>query len=186
MKHIAIPLAAALMSGCLGPGPQTPVCWTIAPEVSVAKQERPAKWESVKVARVDVRQPFDGRDLAVLRLDGSVAFDRLNVFAAQPAALAKWAVCDILEGSGLAGRTVAPGSAAPAAYSLETEVSMLALDCRSGEPEAAVSVSLVLVSGREIVSKSKGAGRAKIVSGNLTGAFSSALKDAALKALEDL
>ncbi|MBR1921156.1 MAG: hypothetical protein IJ829_04015, partial [Kiritimatiellae bacterium] len=80
MKRIALLLLAPALAGCLGPAPKPPVNWTI--EIDAAE----------KVASAVVCAPYGGQRLAVLRPDGSIAFDPMNAFAAPPAAIIKDAV----------------------------------------------------------------------------------------------
>ena len=75
MKKFALFAFAAALSGCLGPAPKTPAYWTI--DVDSAD----------KVAFVTVCAPYGGQRIAVLRQDGSIAFDPANSFAAAPGAV---------------------------------------------------------------------------------------------------
>ena len=72
-----ISLLAVALGGCLGSAPPTPKNWMLDAAVDA------------KVKYVVVNAPYDGRPFTVLRADGTVAFDRLNVFAAAPSSLLK-------------------------------------------------------------------------------------------------
>ena len=71
MKKIAL-LAVPVLAGCLGSAPKPPVTWTIDVE------------SDAKVAFAAVCAPYGGQRFAVLRSDGSIAFDPRNSFAAAP------------------------------------------------------------------------------------------------------
>ena len=90
MKKIAL-LAVPVLAGCLGSAPKPPVNWTIDIE------------PDAKVAYAAVCAPYGGQRIAVLRPDGSIAFDPRNAFAAAPGSIIKDAVvgrgrCDRADG----------------------------------------------------------------------------------------
>ena len=176
-----------LLAGCLGSAPQAPVNWTIETEATSVTRATAAKFGVVRVSQVVVRAPYDGVRLAVLRRDGSIAFDPFNAFASTPSLLLKGAACDVVAGSGLFSGVLAAGSSASAANSLEITVTRLALDCKvDGARNAVVEVSAVLLAGREIVAVVKGAGSMPSGDGNYSAAFSSAFTKALSEALQKL
>ena len=140
-----------VLAGCLGPAPKTPAYWTI--DVDSAD----------KVAFVTVCAPYGGQRIAVLRQDGSIAFDPANSFAAAPASILK----DSLVARGGKGAVM---------------VRRLALDCRAEGRRDAV-VSLEIVSGNRA---SKGNAAEPTADGNYSKAFSSAFTKAYAEALEGL
>ena len=178
----AIPLVA--LCGCFTQSHKVPVNWT----VSLHSVERPAelspRFGYIKAPLVTVCAPFDGTRIAVLRADGSLAFDGLNVFASAPAALLRGAVNDALAASGEFKGVVDPTSSGGVSFSAEVTVTRLALDCtRENRREATVALSLTLLDGRRIVSVKNGDGTAPAMSGNYTEAFSTAFYRAIEKAL---
>ena len=82
MKKIAL-LAVPVLVGCLGSAPKPPVTWTIDVE------------SDAKVAFAAVCAPYGGQRFAVLRSDGSIAFDPRNSFAAAPGSIIKDAVVSL-------------------------------------------------------------------------------------------
>lgn len=194
MKRLLSTLAlAVLLGGCLSLSPEQPAAasWTVefvpAPaKAAAAPAESPAHG-SVRVSQVIVRAPYDSRDFAVLRADGSLAFDAYNGFAASPAALLKGAVQDAFLAHG-AFRSVVPASSQLAAdVSAETTVTRLALDCREpGRRVAVVELSVLLLKGRDAFASAHGEGRADAADGNYSRAFSAAFSQAVSQALAGL
>ena len=189
-KRVLFILAAAtLAAGCLGPAPKAPTYWTVGPiEAKVVCADEP-KWEAVRLSRLEVRAPYDAQRLAVLRPDGTIAFDPENSFAAAPAALLGGAAFDVLSASGMASSAVAAHSAATGANLLEVTVTRFALDCRmSGSRKALVALTAVLVDGRKgrVLSATRAEASEDAAHGNYTSAFSSAFAKAMADALKDL
>ena len=143
MKKHFLWLALPVLAGCLSSAPRPATNWLLEPKV-----------ES-RVAAVSVAVPYDGTRFAVLRADGSVAFDAFNGFAAKPAALLKAAVvCPHAKG--------------------EVIVRHLALDCRrAGRRDALVDL-LLLVDGRV----SAGSAAVETADGNYSAAFAKAFESA--------
>jgi len=179
--------ALSALAGCMGPAPKAQRNWTIewaAPSVEV--QAKPAL-PAARLQRLEVRAPYDGSHLAVLRADGSLAFDAFNGFAAQPAAILRGAAFDALEASGMFEGVVQGGSSAAAPMSVEATVTRLALDCREkGRRDASVALTLALVSGREVVSTARGEAAAPTKGGDYTAAFSRAFSQAMTEAVRAL
>ncbi|MBQ6137886.1 MAG: hypothetical protein IJI73_11010 [Kiritimatiellae bacterium] len=175
------------VAGCLGTAPKAPVNWTVEwsadGQAVFAKPTMPA----VKLLRLDVRAPYSGTRLAVLRADGSIAFDPFNGFAAQPASLLTGAALDALEATG-AFESVLPGaSTASAPLVAEATVTKLALDCRAkGRRDAVAAVTLALLSGRGVVSVAKGEAAVSAADGGYSAAFSKAFSGAVAEAVRGL
>ena len=149
MKKFALFAFAAALAGCLGPAPKTPAYWTI--DVDSAD----------KVAFVTVCAPYGGQRIAVLRQDGSIAFDPANSFAAAPASILK----DSLVARGGKGAVM---------------VRRLALDCRAeGRRDALVDVEYS-------IGEKTGSGSASVPTpdGNYSAAFSLAFEKAYLQAVK--
>ena len=186
-KILPFALAPLLVAGCLSSGPRPAVNWTVE-SLPVTAAAAP-KWGVVRVAQVNVRAPYDGVRFAVLRPDGSIAFDAYNAFAASPAAILRGTACDIMAASGLFTRVLPSSSAAAADVSVEITVERLAVDCRvKGARHAVVSLAVRLLKGREVVSSATGEGSLPAAAGGYTAAFSSAFNRAlseALKRLQD-
>ena len=151
MKKIAMMLLVPALAGCLGAPPKPPVNWTI--EVAT----------DAKVASVVVCAPYGGQRLAVLRQDGSIAFDPCNSFAAAPAAILKDAV-SARRGEGA------------------LVVRKLALDCRAeGRRDAVVELEVALGDRT-----GRGSAAEPTAGGNYTAAFSTAFEKAFEQARKEL
>ena len=175
-----VPLVAVL-SGCLSSAPKAPVHWTIEVESPRKGTQTPPPGERpvVRLAQVNVRAPYDGTRLVVLRADGSVALDAYNTFAASPAHILRGAAEDALAASGRFAHVAQAASGASAALSAEVTLTRLALDCRKpGTRVASVELDLVLLDARRVVSSRRGAAWASAQDGNYTRAFSRAFANA--------
>ena len=82
MKKTAL-LFVPVLAGCLASAPKPPVNWTIEIE------------SDAKVAFAAVCAPYGSQRIAVLRPDGSIAFDPRNAFAATPGSIIKDAVVSL-------------------------------------------------------------------------------------------
>ncbi len=149
MKKFALFLLAPALAGCLGSAPQPPVNWTIDVKTDA------------KVAFATVCAPYGGQRIAVLRPNGSIAFDPYNAFAASPGAILKDAV-------------VARGGKGA------LFVRRLALDCRATGRRDAV-VELEITDGKKTA---KGSAFESTADGNFSAAFSRAFESAYTKAME--
>ena len=150
MKKTAL-LFVPVLAGCLASAPKPPVNWTIEIE------------SDAKVAFAAVCAPYGGQRIAVLRPDGSIAFDPCNAFAAAPGSIIKDAVVG-RKGEG------------------SLFVRKLALDCRAEGRRDAV-VSLEIVSGDRV---GKGEATELTSDGNYSVAFSRAFSRAYANAIEEL
>ena len=177
------------LAGCLSAPPPVPEHWTIEfarPESAEAPAPAELAFGAVRVVSVDVRAPYNGQRLVVLRPDGSVAFDAFNGFAAPPAALLKGAAVDVIESTGVFSRVLSSSSSASGAYAVELTVTRLALDCRTpGSRAAVVALKATLLNGRDVVGVSPGEAAVPVEDGNFSQAFSraftAALAEAAAK-----
>ena len=179
--------AVPLLGGCFADAPKAPKNWTIEwDRTTVERNERDAL-PAVKLSQFEVRAPYNGAHLAVLRPDGSIAFDSFNSFAAQPAALLKGAAFDSIEASGVFSRVIAGGSSAVAPYSMEITVTRLALDCRV-EPrrDASVALTVVLVGSREVMASAHSEAAVPVADGDFSQAFSAAFAEALVSAVRSL
>ena len=145
MKRIVtIPAFALLFAGCLASAPKAPKYWCINADTDL------------KVSDISVAAPYDGQRFAVLRPDGSVAFDGFNSFSARPVQLVSASVC--------------------IDYSSPTLfVRKLALDCTvKGERKAVVELWL----GEDPQSAIQGVGVSDAADGNYSRAFTEAFEAA--------
>ncbi len=151
MKKSVFLVFALACAGCLAPAPKAPSYWTIDIDAKT------------KTAFAAVCAPYGGQRLAVLRPDGSIAFDPCNSFAAPPSAIVK----DALVSRGGKGSLL---------------VRRIALDCRAaGRREALVELELTKDGRTSAASVSESA-----ASGNYTAAFSLAFEKAFEKALKGM
>ena len=182
---VLLPLVAGCFSA--GPRPQAPVNWTIETRAVPVVAAVEPKWGVTRLAQVAVRAPYDGAHLAVLRADGSIAFDPANAFASAPSALLRGAAQDAAESSGLFARVVGPASSASTKTLLAVTVNRLALDCRvAGARLAIVELTVTLVDARTVVAVASGEGTAPTGTGDYSAAFSSAFTAAMTAALKRL
>ena len=135
-----------------------------------------AKYGVARVSQVLVRSPYGEKGLAVLRTDGSVAFDSYNEYAANPTAMMKGVVFDAMDASGLFGAVVTPSSSVRSSVQTEVHISRLALDCRSdGVRKAVASVRVRIVTNEGKALYAQGEGEADAKEGNYGAALSRAL-----------
>lgn len=130
--------------GCLSSAPKAPTSWVIEADTGCA------------VSSVEVIAPYDGVRFVVMRKDGSVAFDGMNVFAARPASLLRGALRS--------------DPAGPVLY-----VRRLALDCtKEGERRAVAELLAVTRDGNEFLA----AASVDASDGNYSRAYGKAFADA--------
>jgi len=171
-------------AGCMSTTPLEVTDWPLEPASRAAVSEQP-KFGPVRLSGVFVHAPYDVRSLAVMRANGSLAFDDYNRFAAAPSQLVRQPALQLLEESGLFQSVIPAPSLAPATLSVELEVSRLALDCRTGGARTA-TVRLVLRfvdRTKGLVACVRGEGTADAASGNYGAAFSEAFASAFATAL---
>ena len=181
---IVVVLAASALSGCLTSSVPEIACWNIEYSGERAGRGVEPRFGVARVSQVVVRAPYSVKGLAVLRANGTVAFDPYNEYAAGPSALLKGVVEDALEASGFFKAVVGASSSAAASVAAEVTVTRLALDCRKeGVRNAVAELELRLLAGRDIASSAKGSGIADAADGNYGAAFSGAVSDAIKAAL---
>lgn len=176
-KLIALSLIP-LLSGCLSASSPKVTQWLLEYKGPV-RATRLTKYEVGRVSQVLVRSPFNEVGIAVLRADGSMAFDPYNEYAANPTAMLKGFVFDAMDASGLFGTVVNPSSSVRSQALVEVLVSRLVLDCRKeGERKAvaAVRVRLIADDGKALYAQGEGVADAK--DGNYGAALSDALSTA--------
>lgn len=184
-----VPLAVLpALAGCLSPShPPEVACWNIEYSAPSAPSAAEPSFGVVRVSQVTVRAPYGAKSIAVLRGNGTVAFDPYNEFAAGVAQLLKGTVAEAMEKSGLFNAVVGASSSAGSDVFAEATVTRLALDCREqGRRKAVADVCVMLVSGRDIVASASGSGTADAADGNYGKAFSRAVSDALANALRGL
>ncbi len=181
-------LAALFLAGCLGgSAPQAPTHWLVTPRSTAKVYVQAPKYGVARVGQVNVRPPYDGLKLAVLRPDGTVAFDAFNGFAAAPSALLRGVVQDVAASSGIFTRVVPATSTAATTHTLEVTITRLALDCTKPERRFAVAdVDVLLLKGREVVAQESASWSAPTPEGNFSDAFSVAVTTALSDALKAL
>ena len=173
-KLIALSLIP-LLFGCLSASSPKVTQWLLEYKGPV-RATRLTKYEVGRVSQVLVRSPYNEVGIAVLRADGSMAFDPYNEYAANPTAMLKGFVFDAMDASGLFGTVLNPSSSVRSQALAEVLVSRLALDCRKeGERKAvaAVRVRLIANDGKSLYAQSEGTSDAK--DGNYGAALSDAL-----------
>ena len=181
-------LSPLVLAGCLTSRAPEVACWNLeyaADAAAAAKAD--ARLGIVRVSQIVVRAPYAAKGIAVLRANGTVAFDPYNEYAAGPAALLKGVVSDAMVASGLFKAVVSESSSVKASLLAEVTVTRLAIDCREeGVRRASAELLLQLVDGREISAAVKGAGAADAADGNYGAALSRAVTDALAAALGQL
>lgn len=184
-----VPLAVLpALAGCLSPShPPEVACWNIEYSAPSAPSAAEPSFGVARVSQVTVRAPYGAKSIAVLRGNGTVAFDPYNEFAAGVAQLLKGTVAEAMEKSGLFNAVVGASSSAGSDVFTEATVTRLALDCREqGRRKVVADVCVILVSGRDIVASASGSGTADAADGNYGKAFSRAVSDALANALRGL
>lgn len=140
-------VSLVFFAGCFSSAPKPPVAWNLDADTALA------------VSSVTVNSPYDGTRFAVLRPDGSIAFDSFNVFSARPVSLVRAAVLNDPDGP-------------------ELVVRRLALDCRQ-DGERKALVELHLRTSRSSLGRSEASVSA--ADGDYSKAFSAAFAAAASK-----
>jgi len=170
-----------LLAGCFTSAPQVPVNWMIewrpgADGPAHAGETLPL---TLRVSDIYVRAPYAGSRLAVLRADGSLAFDPYNVFAASPSQLLRGAAYDALARTGRFAHVIDHSSQASADLDAEIAVTRLALDCRAkGRCDALVELSLAFIAKGCVICVAPGRAAVPVEEGNFSDGFSRAFSDA--------
>ena len=176
-KLIALSLIP-ILTGCLSASAPRVTQWLLEYKGPV-RTTRLVKYEVGRVSQVLVRSPYNEVGIAVLRADGSMAFDPYNEYVANPTAMLKGFVFDAMNASGLFGTVVNPSSSVRSQALAEVLVSRLALDCRKeGERKAVAAVRVRLIADDGKALYAKGEGEADAKDGNYGAALSDALSTA--------
>ncbi len=182
MRLAAGAFLALFAAGCLTSAPPQPKSWVISAERRPA--DAAASPRASRLGTLSVAAPYDKPALAVRRSDGSIAFDAYNVFATSPSALLRAPLSALMEADGRFGRILPVSSSARADSTLEAVVNDLSLDCREeGRRMARVSISIAVISNREVKMFLDGEGEADASSGDYSAAFSEAFARAVSAAL---
>ena len=182
MKRLLSLALIPVLSGCLSASAPKVTQWPLEYRGPV-KETRLPKYEVGRISQILVRSPYNETGIAVLRADGSMAFDPYNEYAANPTSLLKGVVFDAMDASGLFGSVVNPSSSVKSQALAEILIGRLALDCRkAGERKAVASVRVRIIPGNGKAQQAKGEGEADAKDGNygaaLSGALSAALSSA--------
>jgi len=183
---LVVPIAA-LMAGCLTSSPEERTDWNVECTDAALRVAENPKFGVVRLSLVELRAPYTVREIAVLRSDGSIAFDPCNAYAASPVQLLKGVALESLSRSGLFSAVVGSGSSVDSDVEAEVAVTRLALDCREeGTRRAVATVSVRLVRSHGIVASVCGTGSADASQPNYSAALSSAVTSAFSDALNKL
>ena len=186
-KVFAVVLMPAMLAGCLVTTPTECSDWNVECTDAAMHLAVKPRFGVARLVLVEVRAPYSEREIAVLRADGSIAFDPYNAYAAAPVQLLKGAAMESLERSGLFSAVVGASSSVDADVEVEVAVSRLALDCREdGSRRAVASLSVRLVRSHGIVAYATGSGSADASGRDFSAALSSAVTAAFSEALNRL
>lgn len=186
MKKLCALFLMPVFAGCLTSAIPPPTYWPVSYLGPQAKAEV-AKYGVARAMPVIVRSPYAASAVAVLRSDGTIAFDPLNEFAATPANLIRGVFMDAMSASGLFREVVGTSSIATADVSVEVNVEKLVLDCsREGQRTAVVEIDLKILRQHAIVASVRGRGTADAADGKFGAAFSSAFGSAFVTAFAQL
>lgn len=184
-RTLTMLLLLPLAGGCLTSTVEPPVAWNVELARDVLPPRAKARFGVVRLLLVEMRAPYTDRGIAVLRANGSIAFDPCNSYAAAPIQLMKGVALASLEASGLFEAVVTSGSSVDSEIDAEISVRKLALDCRQeGSRLAVAEVSVRLVRNHAIAAEVSGAGVADAADGDYAAAFSKAATEAFADALK--
>ena len=188
MKNVLSFLFLLPLAGCLSSSAPDIAYWPIECEGRPAQVAPEPTFGVARVSQLAVRSPYDVGTFAVLRSDGSVAFDDYNNFASIPPQILKGPVADVLRESGMFKGVIGAASSVPSDATIEIVVRKIALDCReAGSRKALVALSVVLMDKkREGVLEGKGEASVGTGDGNYGKAFSQAFSQALTMALGTL
>lgn len=186
-RLIVAALAQALLAGCLTSSPQERTDWSVeCTEAALRVAEKP-KFGVARLSLVELRAPYAVSEIAVLRANGSIAFDPCNAYAASPVQLMKGVAFDSLVRSGLFSSVVSASSSVDSDVDVEVAVTRLALDCREeGSRRAVAELSVRLVRSHSIVAYAAGSGSADASKPDYSAAISAAVTSAFSDALNRL
>lgn len=182
MKKLIVFSLIPVLSGCFTASVPKVSQWLLEYEGSV-RTAQVAKYDVGRVSQVMVRSPYTEVGVAVLRPDGSVAFDSYNEYAASPAAMLRGVVYDAMDASGLFGSVVNASSSVKSSAMVEVLFTRMVLDCRQeGGRKASVAVVVRILGPDGRADIARGEGVVDATGGNfgaaLSGAVSAALRSA--------
>ena len=188
-----IVLSMVACTGCLSSAPPPATSWIVESSVpsGLPPVEPKPVFAATRLGGVSVLAPYDQQPFTVKRVDGSVAFDPCNRFAAQPAALVRGVLMANLAADGRFGHVVPQNSIVNSDAVVEVVVPELSLDCSTeGVRKARASVSVNVVRGgrsaRDVAMSGSGTGEADAADGNYSAAFGNAVNTAIANALSGL
>lgn len=120
----------------------------IQPEREQARTETPVG-DSLRIGRVVVAPPFDGRAFVYRRDEVQYETDFYNDFAADPADMVAEAAAGWFRSSGLFQQVLAPRAGSFADYRLEASVSAMYVDFRGAVPAAVLAIRWRLLRDRD-------------------------------------
>lgn len=177
MKSLAF-VSLFAVAGCLSASDPKTVFWPVDYE-KTCEVAAAAKYQVARMSSVVVRAPYGDNRLAVLRPNGSIAFDDLNEYASSPAMLAKGIAGDAMRASGLFKSVIGSSSSVVADVAVEVVVTRLALDCReAGLRKALADVKVRLVENGRLVAAADGSGAVDAGDGRYGVAFTKAVSSA--------
>lgn len=180
-------IVSAVSAGCLTSSPPERTDWNVECTGTALRVAVKPKFGVARLSLVEIRAPYAVREFAVMRANGSTAFDQCNTYAASPVQLMKGVAFDSLSKSGLFSAVVGAGSYADHDVDVEVAVTRLALDCREGGARNAVAtLSVRLVRSHDIVAYAEGSGSADASKPDYSAAFSAAVTAAFSDALNKL
>lgn len=166
------------VAGCLTASNPKTAFWSVEYVGGNATEATP-KYAVARMSSVVVRAPYGDNRLAVLRPNGSIAFDDLNEYASSPAMLAKGIAGDAMRASGLFKSVIGSSSSVVADVAVEVVVTRLALDCReAGLRKALADVKVRLVENGRLVAAADGSGVVDAGDGRYGVAFTKAVSSA--------
>ena len=174
MKKSVVFSFVPVLAGCLTASALKVSQWILEYEGTV-RTAQVSKYDVGRVSQVLVRSPYNEIGIAVLKADGSVAFDPYNEYAASPTAMLKGMVSDAMNASGIFGSVVNASSSVRSTAMVEAFFTRLALDCRKeGSRQASVSVVVRILGPDERADIAKGEGVSDATDANFGAALSAA------------
>ncbi len=187
MKKLWCLLSLPMLAGCLTAADPEVSLWPLEYQADGALPAATPQYGITRMAAVIVRAPYGERNLAVLRANGSIAFDNYHEFAAAPAALLKGVVADAMRASGRFQAVVGASSIVKTENEVEVAVRKLALDCRQpGSRQAVVELVLRLEAAGRPALHVTGASTVDAADGRYGAAFSKAISAALGEAIGKL
>lgn len=197
MKSVNTAVVLSLLffaGGCFSFSSPRPVrAWFVAvQEEKVSRIGADAQvFKVTRLGDITVAAPFDKSSIAVLRADGTIAYDAYNVYASVPASLLRQPAKRLLTNDGRFGSVVHRTSIAAASAVVEVLVSDFSLDCREeNKRKAKAEVELSVIKSekgvRNIIASSVGQGSADAASGDYSESFTVAFTQAVKNALDNL